>query len=146
MLFLLTFLLPSAPPSLADQAPNTWVKRSPLPEGPPSPRLGYESTIGYDLVSKRLIRWGGHNQGGGGEQNAETWCYDPVTSRWKHIDNNDAAPGVCCGQQNVFAPSVRRFIRFPSFSGSHGWQWSPTREIASRATQPQSCPRFAVPS
>src|SRR5262245_29875923 len=60
MLLLLAILVSSAPPSLADQPANTWVKRSPLPGGPPSPRLGYESTIGYDPVGKRLIRWGGH--------------------------------------------------------------------------------------
>ncbi len=115
----------SAPP-LAQEA-NTWVKRSPLPGGPPSPRLGYESTWGYDPIAKLLIRWSGHNQGGGGEQNAETWTFDPLTARWTLKEPNDAPPGVCCGQQNVFDPLRNRFVRFSSFSGSHGWQWS--REI-----------------
>ena len=32
-------------------------------------------------------------------------------------------PGVCCNAQNVFDPAGKRYIRFPSFSGSHGWQW-----------------------
>jgi len=106
-----------------EQEPNTWVKRSPLPKGPPSPRLGYEATWGYDPKAKLLIRWGGHNQGGGGEQHAETWTFDPVTAIWTLKEVNDCAPGICCGQQNVFDPARNRFVRFPAFSGSHGWQW-----------------------
>ncbi len=113
---------------LDSQLANTWVKRSPLPGGPPSPRLGYESSWGYDSHSRLLIRWGGHNQGGGGEQNAETWTFDPATSKWTLRHTNDSPPGVCCAQQNVFDVARGRFVRFPSFSGSHGWQWS--REIA----------------
>lgn len=119
---------PAPPPDLASQPANTWVKRTPLPGAPVSPRMGYEATIGYDPRAKLLIRWGGHNQGGGGEQNAETWTYDPVSSRWALKQPNDAPPGVCCGQQNVFDVARGRFVRFASFSGSHGWQWS--REIA----------------
>jgi hypothetical protein len=46
------------------QEPNTWVKRSPLPQAPLSPMLGYEGSFGYDPIAKRLIRWAGHNQGG----------------------------------------------------------------------------------
>ena len=105
------------------QLANTWVKRSPLPDGPPSPRLGYEASWAYDPFSKLLIRWGGHNQGGGGEQHSETWTFDPLTARWTLKEPNDSPPGVCCAQQNVFDLSARRFVRFPAFSGSHGWQW-----------------------
>lgn len=105
------------------QEPNTWVKRSPLKDGPPSPALGYETSLGYDPVAKKLIRWAGHNQGGGGEQNAETWVYDVPTGVWQHKEPNLSPPGVCCAQQNVFAESEGRFLRFTSFSGSHGWQW-----------------------
>lgn len=105
------------------QTANTWVKRSPLPEAQPSPRLGYEGSWGYDPQAKVFIRWGGHNQGGGGEQNAETWTFDPCTTRWTLKHPNDAPPGVCCAQQNVFDPAHHRFVRFPAFSGSHGWQW-----------------------
>lgn len=65
-----------------DQPANTWVKRSPLKDAPPSPMLGYEGSFGYDPVRKVVIHWAGHNQGGGGEQNAETWTFDPVTARW----------------------------------------------------------------
>ena len=119
---LLGILLLAPPPAL-DQPPNTWVKRSPLPGAPPSPRLGYESSWGYDPRAPLLIRWGGHNQGGGGEQNAETWTLDPVTFRWTLKQPNDAPPGVCCAQQNVFDLARNRFLRFPAFSGSHGWQW-----------------------
>ncbi len=118
----------AAPVGLDSQPANTWVKRSPLPGGPPSPRMGYEASWGYDPRARVLVRWGGHNQGGGGEQNAETWTFDPVTAKWTLKETNDAPPGVCCAQQNVFDPAGGRFVRFPAFSGSHGWQWS--REIA----------------
>ena len=62
----------AAGPPLAEQEPNTWVKRSPLAGGPPSPGMGYETSLGYDPAARRVLRWGGHNQGGGGEQNTET--------------------------------------------------------------------------
>lgn len=108
---------------LLEQSPNTWVKRSPLPSTPPSPMLGYEGSFGYDPAHKLLIRWAGHNQGGGGEQNAETWTFDLATARWTLKEPNLVPPGVCCAQQNVFDPAVGRFLRFQAFSGSHGWQW-----------------------
>lgn len=110
-------------PGLPDQKPNSWVKRSPLPSAPVSPGMGYEASLGWDPIHRRVIRWGGHNQGGGGEQNAETWCLDPTTATWELKEPNRAPPGVCCAQQNVFDPVAGRFIRFPAFSGSHGWQW-----------------------
>jgi hypothetical protein len=69
-----------------------------------------------------LIRHGGHNQGGGGEQNAETWTYDLDRDVWMLKQPNDAPPGVCCAQQNVFHDAAGRFVRFPAFSASHGWQ------------------------
>ena len=105
------------------QDANTWVKRSPLPGGLVSPRLGYESSLAYDPRAHVLLRWGGHNQGGGGEQNAETWTFDPRTARWSLNEPNDSPPGVCCAQQNVFDPVRNRFVRFPACSGNHGWQW-----------------------
>src|SRR6516225_239100 len=108
---------------LTDQAPNTWVKRSPLKDAPLSPMLGYEGSFGYDPQAKLVIRWAGHNQGGGGEQNAETWTFDPASARWEIKEPNTSPPGVCCAQQNVFDSSRQRFLRFPSFSGSHGWHW-----------------------
>ena len=101
----------------------TWVKRHPLPgAAKPSPHMGYETTYGYDPASRLLIRHSGHNQGGGGEQNAETWTYDLDKDLWALIEPNDAPPGVCCGQQNVFDDAAGLFVRFPAFSGSHGWQ------------------------
>lgn len=112
-----------ADPPQIDQAPLTWVKRSPLKDGPVSPSLGYETSLGYDPIAKRVIRWGGHNQGGGGEQNGETWSFDPITAKWELKEPNTSPPGVCCAQQNVFDPVQNRFIRFPAFSGSHGWHW-----------------------
>ena len=117
---------PDSKPHVAEplaQAANTWVKRSPLPGGPPSPRLGYEGACVYDTVHRVMIRYGGHNQGGGGEQGSEVWLYEPITARWRLMLPNTSPPGVCCAQQAVFDPIFARFIRFPAFSGSHGWQW-----------------------
>jgi hypothetical protein len=108
---------------MLEQEPNTWVKRSPLPGGPRSPVLGYEGTFGYDPVAKKIIRWAGHTQSGGHEQMNETWTYDPLTAEFALVDTNTSPPGVCCGQQNVFDPVGQRFLRFRSFSGSHGWHW-----------------------
>jgi hypothetical protein len=120
--FLVASSAPADPPELK-QEPNTWVKRSPLKGGPISPGMGYETSLGYDPIRKRVIRWGGHNQGGGGEQNAETWVLDPLTMKWELKEPNRSPPGVCCAQQNLFDPSWGRFLRFPAFSGSHGWHW-----------------------
>lgn len=108
---------------LADQAPNTWIKRSPLKGAPLSPMLGYEGSFGYDPKAKLVVRWAGHNQGGGGEQNAETWTYDPATAKWTLREPNTSPPGACCNAQNVFDIAGGRFLRFPAFSGSHGWHW-----------------------
>src|SRR5437899_11186237 len=91
-------------PSLSKQEPNTWVERSPVPGGPVSPGMGYETSLGYDPAARLVIRWGGHNQGGGGEQNAETWTFDPATGAWAFQEPNTSPPGVCCAQQNVFDP------------------------------------------
>jgi hypothetical protein len=116
-------LVAAGEPKTLEQPANTWVKRSPLQDGPVSPAMGYETSLGYDPLHRRVIRWGGHNQGGGGEQNAETWVFDPATAKWELKEPNRSPPGVCCAQQNVFDPVQNRFIRFPAFSGSHGWQW-----------------------
>jgi hypothetical protein len=110
------------PPTLT-QEPNTWVKRSPLKTAPLSPVLGYEASLVYDPLHHKIIRWAGHNQGGGGEQNSETWTLDPLTLKWELKEPNRSPPGVCCAQQNVFDPIGDRFLRFPAFSGSHGWHW-----------------------
>ncbi|MEX0704574.1 MAG: kelch repeat-containing protein [Planctomycetales bacterium] len=103
---------------------RTWVKRHPNKETAPkpSPNLGYEGSIAYARDARLLIRHGGHNQGGGGEQNAETWTYDLEQDLWTLKHPNDAPPGVCCAQQNVYHDALARFIRFPAFSYSHGWQ------------------------
>ncbi len=113
--------------SLDDLPINRWVKLSPLPDAPPSPRLGYEGACVWDSVRQRMIRYGGHNQGGGGEQHAETWSFDPLTAKWELYQPNSRPPGICCGQENIFNPIRGRYIRFPAFSHSHGWQW--LREI-----------------
>jgi hypothetical protein len=105
------------------QGPNSWVKRSPLPGGPRNPMLGYEASFGYDPVGKKIIRWAGHTQSGGHEQQNETWTYDPLTAEFKLVETNTAPPGACCAQQDVFDPVGGRFLRFRSFSGSHGWHW-----------------------
>jgi hypothetical protein len=113
----------AAEPKQLEQAPNTWVKRSPLKDGPPSPCLSYETSLGYDPIHKLVIRWAGHNQGGGGEQNGETWIFDPVTTKWTIKEPNTSPPGACCNNQNLFDTAQNRFLRFPAFSGSHGWHW-----------------------
>src|SRR5438105_3397630 len=99
----LALLAPSAePPLVLDQAPNTWVKRSPLAGGPASPGLAYECSLVWDPKNRRVIRWAGHNQGGGGEQNAETWTFDPLTAKWELKEPNTSPPGACCKNQILF--------------------------------------------
>lgn len=126
---LLVALTPLAGLLAADDPPpkqppvNTWVKRSPLKGGPPSPGLAYEAAFAYDPVARRVIRWAGHNQSGGGEQNAETWTLDPATMKWELKQPNRSPPGACCAQQDVFDVAGGRFLRFPAFSGQHGWHW-----------------------
>jgi hypothetical protein len=112
------------PPALDAQPPNVWIKRSPLPDAPVSPRLGYEGACVWDSRHKLLVRYGGHNQGGGGEQGAEVWTFNPLTSQWRLMEPNTSPPGVCCNAQNVYDPLGGRYIRFPYFSGNHGWQWA----------------------
>ena len=106
-----------------EQAPNTWVKRSPLAGSPACPRLGYEGACAWDNEHKVFVRYGGHNQGGGGAQYSEIWTYDPFTGKWALKEPDISPPGVCCAQQNVYDPVHGRYVRFPAFSGSHGWQW-----------------------
>lgn len=110
-----------------DQPPNTWVKRTPLEGTPVSPRMGYEGDCVWVPKHRVLLRYGGHNQGGGGEQGSEVWTLDPFTARWALKEPNTSPPGVCCVQMNVCDPAQARYLRFPSFSASHGWQWH--REI-----------------
>ncbi len=114
----------AAPPDLQSQTPNIWVKRTPLPDAPPSPRLGYEGACVWDRRHQLVVRYGGHNQGGGGEQGAEVWTFDLATAKWTHKEPNTSPPGVCCNAQNVFDPGSGRYLRFPLFSGNHGWQWA----------------------
>jgi hypothetical protein len=111
------------PPSLDSQPTNVWIKRSPLDGAPVSPRLGYEGACVWDSRQQLLVRYGGHNQGGGGEQGAEVWTFNPRASAWTLKEPNTSPPGVCCNAQNVYDPVAARYIRFPLFSGSHGWQW-----------------------
>jgi hypothetical protein len=108
---------------LAAHPANTWIKRTPLNGGPVSPRLGYEGACVWDSRRQLLVRYGGHNQGGGGEQGAEVWTFDLGAGRWQLKEPNTSPPGVCCNAQNVYDTASGRYIRFPLFSGSHGWQW-----------------------
>ena len=85
--------------------------------------MGYEGACVWDRREQLLVRYGGHNQGGGGEQGAEVWTFDPLTAEWDLKEPNTSPPGVCCNAQNVYDPVRARYIRFPNFSGSHGWQW-----------------------
>jgi hypothetical protein len=110
-------------PALELHPSNIWIKRSPLADGPVSPRLGYEGACVWEGRHQLLLRYGGHNQGGGGEQGAEVWTFDVAASKWTIKEPNTSPPGVCCNKQNVYDPTIGRYIRFPKFSGSHGWQW-----------------------
>lgn len=116
-------LLGDEVPGLASHPVNHWIKRTPRDGAPASPRLGYEGACVWDSRQRLLVRYGGHNQGGGGEQGAEVWTFDPVSARWELKEPNTSPPGVCCNAQNVYDPTIGRYIRFPFFSGSHGWQW-----------------------
>ena len=86
MAVLLTGAALAAEPDVVPQEPNTWIKRSPQKGGPPSPGLSYETSLSYDPTARRVIRWGGHAQGGvkgSGEQIAELWTLDPATMKWE---------------------------------------------------------------
>jgi len=135
---LFAFVLLIAPPSSAappsTQPANTWRKLSPVPGSPPSPRLGYEGACVWDQRHRLFIRHAGHNQGGGGEQHAETWTFDPLTLVWQLKFPNTAPPGVCCAQQNVYDPIAGRYLRFAAFSGSHGWQWFREIQLGNAST------------
>src|SRR5262245_57634649 len=93
---------PSTSRDFAQLPANAWVKLSPLADTPPSPRLGYEGACVWDSRHEVMIRYGGHNQGGGGEQGSEIWTFDPRTARWQLKEPNTSPPGICCGQQNIF--------------------------------------------
>ena len=80
------------PPPLAEQPANVWIKRTPLAAGPVSPRLGYEGACVWDSRHRLLVRYGGHNQGGGGEQGAEVWTFNPATSEWSLKEPNTSPP------------------------------------------------------
>ena len=115
-----------AEPSVVPQELLTWTKRSPLKDAPPSPGLSYETSLGYDPIAKRVIRWGGHAQGGvkgSGEQISETWTLDPATMTWELQQPGRSPPASCCVQQNVFDTHQNRFLRFKAAGGNHGWQW-----------------------
>jgi hypothetical protein len=116
----------------SDPAPdhpiNTWVKITPLDGKPRSPRLGYEGDYIWDAKRRLILRYGGHNQGGGGEQHSEIWTCEPFSGTWTLKEPNVQPPGVCCAQQNIFDPIQSRYLRFPAFSGTHGCQWQ--REIS----------------
>src|SRR5687767_12843519 len=84
---------------------KTWIKLTPLPTTPVSPRLGYEGACVWDSKHRVLIRYGGHNQGGGGEQGSEIWTFDPLTAQWTLKEPNLSPPGVCCNAQNTFDPA-----------------------------------------
>ena len=114
------------PVDLRNHPTMTWIKRTPGAGAPANPRMGYEASMGWDAANGLIIRWGGHNQGGGGEQNFETWHYDPIRNTWVLSETNTSPPGNCCCRDNVFDPVHGRFIRFPAFFYSHGWQWRRT--------------------
>src|SRR5262245_51851472 len=86
--------LAQEPRPLASQPVNIWIKQTPIEGSPVSPRLGYEGACVWDSKHHLLVRYGGHNQGGGGEQGAEVWTYNPHTAEWKLLEPNTSPPGV----------------------------------------------------
>ena len=115
--------------SIEKQEPNTWVKRSPLTGGPPSPRLGYESSWGYDQRFGKMIRWGGHDPGGGGPQLSETWTFDLNTCKWDFLTPNNNPPGNCCCRESAMDPNTNVFYRFSHPAFGHGWMWDRARYL-----------------
>jgi hypothetical protein len=82
--------------------------------------------MAYDQIARRVIRWGGHAQGGikgSGEQISEVWTLDPTTMKWEHKEPNRSPPPACCASQQVFDTGRNRFLRVRAASGSHGWHW-----------------------
>jgi hypothetical protein len=120
----------TAIPSIKRQPSNTWHKRSPRADAPVSPRKGYESSWDWDPFTKRIIRHGGHDGEDRGAECAEVWVLVPLTMKWKLKLPNTSPPGSSQTGASVFDHGAKRFVRFPAFSNSHGWQW--TRMISLR--------------
>ena len=114
-------------PSIADQPANTWVKRSPLPEGPMSPRLGDQFELGLRPPVQEADPLGGHVAGGGGPQLSETWTYDVLAGKWDLMTPNNNPPGNCCCRENAMDPTSNKFYRFSYPSFGHGWMWTRSR-------------------
>ena len=70
-----------------------------------------------------MIRYGGHNQGGGGEQGSEIWTFDPRTARGSSRSRTPRRRASAAASRTCSTRSSGRYIRFPAFSASHGWQW-----------------------
>jgi hypothetical protein len=117
-------------PSIAEQPAGTWYKRSPRAGAPTSPRKSYESSWDWDPFTRRIIRHGGHDGEPRGAECAEVWVLDPATMKWELKQPNTSPPGSSQTGASVFAACARRFVRFPAYSNSHGWQW--TRMIGMR--------------
>lgn len=110
----------AADPSLAEQAPNTWVKRS--PSGRMAPPIGYESAFAWDSTNQKLIRMCPHAIDGH-EQLGEVWTFEPKAGKWDLMQPNTSPPGACRIGQHVFDTLHNKYLRFPGTSGDHGWQW-----------------------
>ena len=106
------------------QEPNTWVKRSPLKTSVRlAPGMGYEGSLGYDPGPAPRDPLGRAQPGR--RRRAER---RDLGARSAHhalgAEGTESFPaGQVCAQQNVFDPISGRFLRFPAFSGSHGWHW-----------------------
>jgi hypothetical protein len=62
---------PAEEPVLLPQRPSTLVKRSPLKDGPVSPGMGYETSLGYDPAARRS-----HRRGSSSGTNPRRWRSD----------------------------------------------------------------------
>ena len=123
-------LWPASPGWFPPRNRTGWTKRREYlgqaqpDQGRPSPGMGYETSLGLRPASAS-----GHPLGRpqpGRRRRAERRDLDPrprAPGDGHSRSRTRSPPGVCCAQQNVFDPVGGRFLRFPAFSGSHGWQW-----------------------
>ena len=102
---------------------NTWVKLTPLADAPVSPRLGYEGAASGTAGIGCSSATAGTTKGAAASRGRRSGRSIRSRRKWTLKEPNTSPPGVCCNAQNVYDPTIGRYIRFPFFSGNHGWQW-----------------------
>ncbi|MBN1629028.1 MAG: hypothetical protein JW990_04635 [Thermoleophilia bacterium] len=91
-----------------DPAANTWTELH--PEGDtPIPRYGH--TMVYEPVGRRMILFGGFDDGQGLPLN-DTWAYDPAANSWTQLDPAGDLPEARVAHSMVYDPVGRRMVLF----------------------------------